>query len=114
MLVVAEPFLQRNLHPTQIVAAYYKALEAALHVCSTLAVEIDVNNREEMRRLIGSCIGTKFSSRYGMLMVDLAIDSVMKVVMEEGGRKEVDIKRFAKVEKVRARACLVAAAHEHR
>ena len=46
-------------------------------------------------------MNTKFISRFGDIMVDLAIDAVMTVVVEIPGRpKEVDIKRYAKVEKV--------------
>jgi hypothetical protein len=46
-------------------------------------------------------VNTKFISRFGDIMVDLAIDAVMTVVVEIPGRpKEVDIKRYAKVEKV--------------
>merc|ERR1740117_366497 len=33
MLVVAEPFLERNMHPTQIVGGYNKALAAAIKIC---------------------------------------------------------------------------------
>ena len=48
-------------------------------------------------------MNTKFISRFGDIMVDLAIDAVMTVVVEIPGRpKEVDIKRYAKVEKVLA------------
>ena len=50
---------------------------------------------------VRSCVNTKFISRFGDIMVDLAIDAVMTVVVEIPGRpKEVDIKRYAKVEKV--------------
>ncbi|KAA0166469.1 hypothetical protein FNF28_03110 [Cafeteria roenbergensis] len=100
MLVVAEPFLARNMHPTVLVNAYQMALEEALRVCEDLSVEIDTSNQEEMRSLIRSCIGTKFVSRYGDLMCDLALDAVTKVAVEEGGRKIIDIKRYARVEKI--------------
>lgn len=46
-------------------------------------------------------IGTKFSSRWGAQLVDMALTAVLKVVKDEGdGRKEVDIKRYVKVEKI--------------
>jgi hypothetical protein len=53
-----------------------------------------------MRTLIRSCIGTKFVSRYGDLICDMALDAVLKVTVDVGGTKEIDIKRYAKVEKV--------------
>lgn len=46
------------------------------------------------------CIGTKFISKWSDLAVNIALDAVQTVMMEENGRTEVDIKRYAKVEKV--------------
>lgn len=34
------------------------------------------------------------------VMIDLALDAVSTVAMEDGGRKEIDIKRYAKIEKI--------------
>lgn len=68
-MVAAEPFLSRNIHPTVIVRAYYEALEYALKTCESLAVSVDINDREAMMRLLRSAIGTKFSSRFGDLIV---------------------------------------------
>ncbi len=50
--------------------------------------------------LVESCTGTKFVSRFGKMMVELALDAVTTVTQEFGGRKEIDIKRYAKVEKI--------------
>ena len=69
LLVAAEPFLSRNIHPTVIVRAFYEALEYALKTCESLAVSVDINDREAMMRLLRSAIGTKFSSRFGDLIV---------------------------------------------
>jgi len=100
MLVVAEPFLARNMHPTVIVRAYYKALEDALAECDRLATPVDTSDVDELRRLVRACIGTKFVSRYGNMMCDLALDAVMKVTIDDGFKKEIDLKRYAKVEKI--------------
>jgi len=61
---------------------------------------VDVNNRERMLQIVKSCIGTKFISRWSDLACQIALDSVSTVFMEENGRKEIDIKRYAKVEKI--------------
>lgn len=68
MLHVAEPFLERNLHPTVIIRGYQKALEDALLIVDELAFPIDTNERDQMLKIIASCIGTKFTSRFGTLM----------------------------------------------
>jgi T-complex protein 1 subunit gamma len=68
MLHAAEIFLERNLHPTVIIRGYVKALEDALAVVDELAFPIDINDREQMLKIIASCIGTKFTSRFGTIM----------------------------------------------
>ena len=68
MLHVAEPFLERNLHPTVIIRGFVRALEDALKVIEELAFPVDVDNNDQMFKIISSCIGTKFTSRFGTLM----------------------------------------------
>ncbi len=54
-----------------------------------------------MYQLISSSIGTKYVSRWSELMCNLALKAVRTVTFEIGnGKKEVDIKRYARVEKV--------------
>lgn len=73
--------------------------EQLLYTCS---IEIDVSKAEEMRKIVKSAIGTKFINKWAELACDMAIKSVSTVSMENAstGRKEIDIKRYAKVEKV--------------
>jgi T-complex protein 1 subunit gamma len=59
-------------------------------------VSVDITNKEELTQLVMSAIGTKFSSRWGPQMVDLAITAVLKVVQTRGEYKEVDIKRYVR------------------
>lgn len=61
---------------------------------------INVNNRDEMIRIIKSCIGTKFVSKWSDMACGIALDAVTAVSLEENGRREIDIKRYAKIEKI--------------
>jgi T-complex protein 1 subunit gamma len=100
LMSVAEPFFTMKIHPIIIVSSYFKVLDAALKVAESISKEISVENKEEISAVIESCIGTKFSSRWGNLIVDLAVQAVKTVYINNNGRKEVDIKRYAKVEKI--------------
>ena len=72
-----------------------------MQIVEEISQPVDVNNTEEMLGLIKSSIGTKFVSTWSDLMCKLALDSVRTVAQEgENGRREVDIKRYARVEKV--------------
>ena len=105
MLILAEPLLRHNLlHPTIIVQGYNLALQEALKICDQQALEVDLSDKDLMKKLVKSTLGTKFSSRWNDLMVDLALQAVLTVATRSSsntlGRVEVDIKRFAKVEKI--------------
>ena len=54
-----------------------------------------------MIKIVKSTIGTKFSAKWGSLIVDLAVKAVRTVwTKDENGNIEIDIKRYAKVEKI--------------
>jgi T-complex protein 1 subunit gamma len=53
-----------------------------------------------MLSLIKTSIGTKFVVRWSDLMCKLALQAVRIVTQDDGTRKTVDIKRYARVEKV--------------
>merc|ERR1719382_2202833 len=101
MVSVAEPLLEKKLHPTLIVSGYMLALNDALEFMNAMATPIDLNDHEAIRDIVRGCIDTKFSSRWGNLISDLAIKAAKIVcVTMPDGRKEIDIKRYAKVEKI--------------
>ena len=100
MLAVAEPFLHKEIHPTIIVNAYYKALEEAIKIADGMAWKIDVENKNEFATIIKSCLGTKFSSKWDDLLSELALKAVKIVHNKDAVHFDCDIKKFAKVEKV--------------
>lgn len=55
-----------------------------------------------MAKVIKSCLGTKLLSNYMDLAVNIALEAVQTVTIDENGRKEIDIKRYARIEKVRS------------
>jgi T-complex protein 1 subunit gamma len=61
---------------------------------------VDINNRDEMTRIIKSCIGTKFITKWADLAVNIALEATATVAVEQNGRREIDIKNYAKVEKI--------------
>eukprot|EP00439_Symbiodinium_sp_Y106_P013731 s3997_g1.t5 len=101
LLGVAEPLIEKKLHPTLIVSGYMKALEDAQTLLKELAYPVDLEHPEALREIVRGSIDTKFASRFGTLISDLAIKAVKTVcIVKPDGRKEIDVKRFAKVEKI--------------
>jgi hypothetical protein len=70
-------------------------------ILEEIAFPINVDDRQQMLNIVNSCIGTKFTTRFGTLMSELALDAVKAVTVDLGdGRKDIDIKKYAKVEKI--------------
>jgi len=100
MLSSAEPLLLKGIHPTAIAGGYLRALQVALDTCESIATKIDVKDKIALRSLVEAAVGTKFSHRWGDILVGMAIDAVTKVACEIEGRTEVDVKRYVRVEKI--------------
>lgn len=101
ILAQALPQLERNIHPVIIISAFKRALKDALEIVDEISLPIDINDDKAMAQLISSSIGTKFVSRWSELMCSLALKAVRTVAWDIGnGKKEVDVKRYARIEKV--------------
>lgn len=101
LLSVAETFLRQNIHPTIIVNCYMNALDSSLKFLEEISIDIDVNSESDLLKAIDSCLSTKFVNRYNKIVSKLALEATRCVKMDNlMGRKEIDIKRYAKVEKI--------------
>jgi len=101
VMAVAEPLLVKQIHPTVIVAAYKQTLEDMLNMMKDFAVEVDLTKPDQVQAVVSSVIDTKFTSRWGTLITDLAVKAVFTVREKlPNGSQQIDIKRYAKVEKI--------------
>ena len=101
ILAQALPQLERNIHPVVIIAAFKRALADALDIIEDISLPVNINDDKAIYNLISSSIGTKFVARWSEMMCNLALKAVRTVSHDAGGgKKEVDIKRYAKVEKI--------------
>jgi len=101
VLGISQQFLEEKMHPTVIIQAYRQALEDATNILrEKVATPIDMDNKLEVRKVVQSCVGTKFIAKWSDLACDIAMDAVKTVTMDCAGKKEIDIKRYAKVEKI--------------
>ena len=62
-LTCVESFLEKEVHPTVICSAYFKALEDIVEIAEEIGVPINMENDDDIRKIVQSCIGTKFASR---------------------------------------------------
>ena len=101
IMSVVQPFLEQNMHPTVIITALRLALEDAVKILrENVALPIDIKDDSKVLQVIQSSLDTKVAGKLGEFACQLALKAVRTVHIEEGGRKEIDIKKYAKVEKV--------------
>lgn len=101
LLAAAEQFLEQQMHPTVIIRQYKQALEDMVTLLEgPLSIPVDKNDNNAVANVVRGCIGTKFIGKWADLAVKIALDAVNTVTLTENGRTEVDIKRYAKVEKI--------------
>jgi len=76
-------------------------LEESIRIIDELSIKINVDNDEEINKALNSCIGTKFASRWGKLITDIAIKAT-RTIMRGGNlnKLNLEVKRYAKVEKL--------------
>ena len=67
MLAVSEQFFVKEIHPSVVVSGYYKALEDALNIAESMAISVNLDNKEEVTDIVNCCLGTKF----GMLNLEM-------------------------------------------
>ncbi|PHJ23376.1 cct chaperonin gamma subunit [Cystoisospora suis] len=92
---------KHQLHPSIISHGYMLALEDALKYMREIAIEVDTHDDEKLRQVVDACLSTKFSSRWEGRLSRIAIEAVKQVdITLPNGKKEIDIRRYAKVEKI--------------
>lgn len=95
------PQLERNIHPVVIISAFKRALTDALNIVEDVSLPINIHDDKAMYNLISTAIDTKYAARWSRIMCGMALKAVRTVSHDiGGGKKEVDIKRYAKVEKI--------------
>jgi len=101
ILGIAEQFLEQKIHPTVIIRAYRQALEDMLDILDKeYSIPLSLDDEPKLIEVIKSCVGTKFIGRWSDLACSIALNAVKTVSIRDEGRTEIDIKRYAKVEKV--------------
>ncbi|CDK24443.1 unnamed protein product [Kuraishia capsulata CBS 1993] len=100
ILAQAFPYIEKNIHPVIVIQALKQAMADALEIIHKVSKPIDTENDEAMVKLIAAAIGTKYVAKWSDLMCRLALKAVKTVMSQDGEHKEIDIKRYVKVEKI--------------
>ncbi|KAF8749303.1 T-complex protein 1 [Rhizoctonia solani] len=87
------PLLERSIHPVRIIAGLNAALATALETVNRISIPIDPNSDEDMLALIKTAIAVRTVTQGGETQ---SVGGVQII----NGMTTIDIKRYARVEKV--------------
>ena len=78
------------MHPTVVIGAYLRALDDVVALLENdISVPVDLDNREEMKKIVRSCIGTKLMKKWEDLAVQIALDVCASRVAHSAYRNRI-------------------------
>ncbi len=101
LLEKAEALLEQNIHPSIIIEGYTKAMNKALEVLDKMAIPVDVNNDETLKKIANTTIGSKYAGQGPERdkMVELSVEAIKTVAEPQpSGGYNVDLD-YIKIEK---------------
>lgn len=99
LLREAEVLLNQNVHPSIIVSGYRRAMERALEILRETSIPISLDDREALRRLAITAMRSKAVGPAREHLADVAIDAILQIIENRGGRLFADIENIQIVKK---------------
>ncbi len=90
LLKRAEELLDQDIHPSIIARGYRLACEKCMEVLDELAIDIDVNDTETLKKVAATAITGKHAEYAVEHLSGIVVDAVRKVAEERGDRYYVD------------------------
>jgi len=91
LLAKAEELIGKNIHPTIIIDGYKKALEKALEVLEKIAIPVDLNSPEYLKKTAMTSMASKLVAEHKEYLADLAVKSILQVAEKEDDKYKVDV-----------------------
>ncbi|NIM45978.1 MAG: thermosome subunit [Nitrososphaeria archaeon] len=91
LLDKAQELIDKDVHPTLIIDGYKQAAEKALETYGTNAVEINPNDKEWLKKIAVTSMGSKLVAADSDFLADLAVDAILAVKEVDEGKVNVDI-----------------------
>ena len=99
LLRKAEDLLEQNIHPTVIVSGYQKAVKKAVEVLESVAVPVDLGDRETLKKVAMTSMRSKAVAASRDFLADIAVDAVNQVSEKRGDSMQADIDNIQVVKK---------------
>lgn len=90
LLKKAEELTEQKVHPSTIITGFKNSVDLATKRLNEVAKVIDLKDKETIKKMVKTCLGSKSLGFATDHIADLAIDAVLSVVHEVDGRKRAD------------------------
>jgi thermosome len=91
LLNKAEELIDKNVHPTIIIDGYRKAAEKALETLEKIAIKVDLETPEYLKKTAMTSMASKLVAEYREYLADLVVKAMLEVAEKEGKTWKVDI-----------------------
>jgi thermosome len=91
LLSRAEELIDKGVHPTLIIDGYRKAAEKALETLEKMAIKVDPNSSEYLKKVAMTSMASKLVADYKELLADLAMKAMLQVAEKDGEKWKVDV-----------------------
>ena len=91
LLKEAEKLLDKNIHPTVIVSGYKKALEKAKEVLRRMAIKVDIEDEEMLKKVAMTAMRSKAVAAVREYLAELAVKAVKQIAEKRGEEYVADI-----------------------
>ncbi|MEM0002123.1 MAG: thermosome subunit alpha [Desulfurococcaceae archaeon] len=81
LLSKAEELLDQDIHPSIIIEGYTKALKEAIRILREIAIPVDINDRESLRKVVRTSIASKYigGDTVANKLTEISIDAALAV-----------------------------------
>jgi chaperonin GroEL (HSP60 family) len=98
LLSKAEELIDKGVHPTIVIDGYRKASEKALETLEKIAIPVDLNSQEYLKKVAMTSMASKLVAEHREYLADIAVKSIMAVAEKTGDKYKADVEDI-KVEK---------------
>jgi len=90
LLREAEDLLDKNIHPSTIIAGYRKAAEKAIELLNELSIKVDLEDMETLKDIASTSMGGKIIAVAKEKLAEIAVNAIKQIAEKVDGKYSVD------------------------
>lgn len=91
LLKKGDELLEKKVHGTKIVAGYKKAAQTAIESLDEIVAEVTAKDKKSLMKIAQTALNSKSVHMAKDKIAEIAVEAVLKVIEEEGGKTTADL-----------------------